>query len=366
MPKLLCIVGGMNVGGAETFLMKIFRTIDRKKYQIDFCVAIEERGDYDDEIESGGGIIYHVPPKTKNFIGSYRSIKKIVLEGKYTSVLRISQNAMSSIELFAAKRGGAKILAFRSSNTGTCGSKFEDIMHTLFKPVVNRIANVKLAPSKLAADFMFGRKNVDNNKVYILNNGLNIAKFVFDLKVRERVRKENLWSDKFLLGHIGRFEKQKNHEFVIEIFERYLKNNQNAHLVLVGDGETRKRIEKMCEDKKISEHVSFLGIRSDINEIMMALDILLLPSLFEGMPNVAIEAQTTGLPCVLSDTITREAGITNLVQYISLNIMSDWIMAIEKVEHDEKPVRTMYANEMHQKGYSIEEVTMKFINLMFE
>lgn len=365
MLKLLCIVGGMNVGGAETFLMKIFRTIDRKKYQMDFCVAIENKGMYDEEIENGGGVIYHVPAKTKHPIKSFRAIKKIVAEGKYTSVLRVSQNAMSSIDLVAAKKGGAKILAFRSSNTGTCGSEFEDIMHILFKPLVKHIANVKIAPSKLAALFMFGKKSVESGEVHILKNGLNIEKFIFNLNVREKLRRENLWEKKFLLGHVGRFEKQKNHKFLIEVFEHYVKINPNAHLLLIGDGEGNREIRKLCEDKNILRNVSFLGIRSDVNEIMMALDVLLLPSFFEGMPNVAIEAQTTGLPCVLSDCITKEARVTDLVQYVPLDVVSDWVKAIENIKECENSKRKEYAVKMRKEGYAIDQVVLEFIEMIY-
>jgi glycosyltransferase involved in cell wall biosynthesis len=355
----------MNAGGAETFLMKIFRSIDRTKFQMDFCVAITYRGVYDDEIESSGGIIYHIPPKTKNPFSSFDAIKKIVKENNYSSVLRISQNSISCIDLMAAKLGGAKILAFRSSNSGTCGGKLQDIMHEVFKPVLNSVSNVKIAPSICAANFMFGKKVVNKNEVNILNNGLDIELFKFNENIRESYRKSLGIENKYVVGHVGRFNEQKNHEFIIKMFGELVKIKPESHLILVGDGEKRTEIEQLCDKLSIKNHVSFLGIRSDIPMIMMAMDVFVLPSFFEGMPNVAIEAQTTGLRCLLADTITLEAKVSDLVQYLPISDFKIWVNFI--LSHNMTSLnRGEYASIMQKSGYSIDDVSRKFVEILYK
>ena len=365
MKKLLCIVGGMNAGGAETFLMKIFRTLDRTQYQMDFCVAITYRGTYDDEIEQNGGVIHHIPPKTKNPFSSFGAIRRIVKENGYEAVLRISQNSMSCIDLIAAKFGGAKTLAFRSSNSGTCGTRFEDLAHLLFKPVLNMVANIKIAPSVMAGEFMFGKKAVQSSKVKIINNGLDIEQFCFDPKIRDAYRKTLNINSKYAIGHIGRFNSQKNHIFIIDFFEKYSMINPNAILILVGEGETRENVKKECRLRNIQEKVLFLGVRPDVSNIMMALDVLVLPSLFEGMPNVAIEAQTTGLQCLLSSNITREAKVSDLVEFLPIDNTDKWVNALQKGSKSVTNNREQYAVILMDKGYSIHDVRDNFMNLIF-
>lgn len=366
MKKLLCIVGGMNAGGAETFLMKIFRTLDKSKYRMDFCVAINYKGYYDDEIESRGGVIHHVPPKTKNPFSSFEAIRKIVREGNYNSVLRISQNSMSCIDLVSARFGGASILGFRSSNSGTCGSKFEDIAHYFFKPIANMVTNVKIAPSTEAAEFMFGKMNIERGKVEILHNGLDVERFKFDKKKRDNIRKILNVEEKFVIGHIGRFNKQKNHEFLIRVFSKIIKVNPNAHLVLVGEGNTESIVRSSVIENNLEKNVTFLGVRSDVEYLMMAFDVLFLPSIFEGMPNVAIEAQCTGLPCKLSDTITKEAKITDLVEFIGLNDYDAWAKSATSIMLNGKMIdREQYSSQVKRQGYSIQDVSDRFIQLFY-
>lgn len=367
MKKLLCIVGGMNAGGAETFLMKIFRTLDKSKYCMDFCVAINYKGYYDDEIEKNGGVIHHIPPKTKNPFSSFIEIRKIVREGKYNSVLRISQNSMSCIDLVSAKIGGATILGFRSSNSGTCGTQFEDMMHFCFRPIVNIVSTVKIAPSTEAADFMFGENNVKKGLVEILHNGLDVEKFRFDKTKRDELRKILNVEDKYVIGHIGRFNKQKNHEFLIKVFARIKSRKQNVHLLLVGEGNTESNIRKMVVENNLQDSVTFLGVRSDVESLMMAFDVLFLPSVFEGMPNVAIEAQCTGLPCKLSDVITKEAKITDLVEFIGLDDYDRWVESVCAIsQNDDIKNREQYAMQVKQKGYSIQDVRDRFIKLFYK
>lgn len=362
MERILCIVGGMNAGGAETFLMKLFRAVDRNKVIFDFCVFSDEKCFYDDEIISMGGRIFHVIPKTKNPLKCFCSIKKIVMNNKYKTVLRSSQNAMSSMDLLAARFGGAEKLVFRSSNSRTCGTLFEDMMHCIFRPLINSIANIKIAPSKIASEFMFG----DKSDVMIINNGLDLDVYRFSQTDREHVRKEFNIEGKFVVGHIGRFSHQKNHNFLIDIFAEIKQKNDEAVLLLVGDGELKGQIQNKVNQLGLDDSVIFAGIRKDIPALLSAMDVFVFPSFYEGMPNTVIEAQATGLPCVISDAITNEAKVTDIIYYESLNKgVSQWVKQISLHSISNKD-REGYAYILLNAGYGIEFILDKFINTIFD
>jgi len=309
--KILCMIGSMNAGGAETFLMKIYRQIDKEKYQLDFYVTQQNKGFYDDEISTLGGKIIRAIPKSKNPFKSFVSIYKTVKTYKYKRVIRISQHSLSSIDLFAAKLAGAKILVFRSSNSKTGGSSINTFLHFFFRPFAKLIPNIKLAPSHEAAEFMFGKNYNKNQNTYIIKNGIPVEDFTFSNQTRLNKRNELNFNNKFIVGHIGRLNKQKNHFFLIEVFEQILKRNDNSLLILVGSGELKNALMDKVEEKRIADKVIFLGVRSDIPQLLMAFDLMIFPSLFEGLPNVLIEAQATGLKCIVSDSISKEVKVSN-------------------------------------------------------
>ena len=358
MKRILCIVGGMNTGGAETFLMKIYRQLDKEKYQMDFCVGESKKCFYDDEIEIMGGKIIHITKKTKNPLKSFIDIKNVVKNGRYNNVIRISQHSMSSIDLLAAKFGGAKNLIFRSSNSNSCGSLLNRIVHVIFKPFAILIPNVKIAPSDVSAIHMFGKKMYKKNKVVILKNGLSINNFKFNEKIREAKRNElGLNDNDFVIGHVGRMTEQKNHAFLLDIFEQYLKINKNAKLILIGDGELRKQIEKRIYEKGLVNNVLILGVRLDTNELYQAMDCFVFPSFYEGMPNTVIEAQTSGLVCVISSSITKEVALTNNVTFCNLNEKKSWIDNIKLSTDRENTYKSI-----QRKGYDIAAVVETFLN----
>ena len=364
MKRLLCIVGGMNRGGAETFLMKIYRQLDKTKYQMDFCVGFHKPGDYDEEIKKLGGEILYTTPKSKNPIASFYNIYKIVKTNNYDYVLRISQNSLSCLELLAARLAGAKNTIFRSSNTQSCGNKINGILHRLFKPLAYFVPTTHISPSKEAAKFMFGTLN----KVTILNNGLDTKQFKFSFEKRNEIRKQFNAENNFIIGHIGRFNLQKNHKFLLEVFAEIKKQKENAVLWLIGKGKLETEIEKQAKKLNILDSIKFLGIRSDIPDLLSAMDVFVFPSLFEGMPNTVIEAQTNGLPCLIANTITKQAKQTEIVHFMSLKqTFSEWAnKAIEIVEKQNLDTRIKYAEEMKRAGYNISIVTEQFVKIVFE
>lgn len=360
MERLLCLVGGMNAGGAETFLMKIYRSLPLDKYQMDFCVTTDKKGFYDDEIIKMGGKIIHIPKKSKNPFKSFYYIAKVVKEGEYKNVIRISQHSLSSLDLLAAKFGGANNLIFRSSNSNSCGNKINSIIHVIFKTFASIIPNKKIAPSDVAAIHMFGKKDFNKGNVILINNGVPLNKFRFDENVRLKLREELNIKDNFVIGHVGRFTEQKNHKFLIEIFIEFLNKNPNAKLLLVGEGPLRNEIENYVEEKNIKDKVLFLGVRNDVNDIYNAMDCFVFPSLYEGMPNTVIEAQTNGLNCIISNQITADVKLNSKVHFCSLNNLKEWCDFINPSMDREKDYVII-----KNKGYDIEDVSEKFIKICY-
>lgn len=356
----------MNVGGAETFLMKVYRNLDRTKYQMDFAVAIEEDGTYDEEIKSLGGKIYHITPKTKSVINNFRDIKRLVKKEQYNYVLRTSQHSLSALELLAAWLGGAQVRVFRSSNSdiGTKSRK-QVLAHKFCRFMPKWFANVKIAPSTEAAEFMFGKNCVKKGCAKIIHNGIDLSIYSYSENSRANIRHEfNLPDEALLLGHVGRFNLQKNHKFLLEIFKSVREKNENAYLLLVGKGELEEEIKEQIADLKLNGYVIFTGVRADIPALMSAMDVFVMPSFYEGMPNTVIEAQATDLPCVIADTITREANITGLVKYISLKEKAlVWSNEILKMDIN---LRLNTTQEFFEHKYDIQNVVDDFVDVILK
>ena len=358
----MCIVSSLDVGGAETFMMKLFRVL-YAKCKFDFIVS-KDNGVYEAEVESLGGKIYRVPLRTKHPIETFKKIEKIVKSNGYKKVLKLCDTPMGFFDLLAAKIGGADRVCVRSCNAYSEESKLQHIIYAILRPLFNNTANLKIAPSKLAAEYTFGKNAVEQKDVYFLHNAIDLKKYSYQEQGREKIRKEfNLLPTQLIVGHIGRFNYQKNHDFLLEIFADIIQKRPDAILFLVGEGEKKQDLVKKAEKLGLEKSVIFAGIRMDIPEVLSAMDIFIFPSFYEGMPNTIIEAQACGLPCVLSDSITKEAKITELLTYISLDENSKiWCdVALEKVSQYRKDTK----ENLSLAGYDIEKVSLEFLGLFF-
>jgi len=365
MKRLLCIVSSMDTGGAETFLMKMYRALDKSKYQMDFCVSKTGANFYDDEIKRLGGKVFRITPKSKNPLKSFMDVRKLVKENSYEHVLRIGQSSLATTDLIAARLGGARCLALRSSNSDTCGGFVSNVIHKLLSPLTKIVPNVKIAPSTEAALHVFGKRNVRENKVTFLNNAICVDNFLMNEDIRQKMRNELKIEDKFVVGHVGRFAEQKNHKFLIEIFAQIKKKKSDSVLILIGEGELQNGIKEKVDSLGLSDSVKFLGVRSDVSHVYMAMDAVLFPSFFEGMPNVLIEAQGSGLHCITSDTVTKEANITGLVDYISLEKSAEY-WADVVLGYANGYARENYKAQFVRNGYDIESAAKCFSDTIFE
>jgi len=364
MKKLLCIVGGMNAGGAETFLMKIYRQIDRTKYQMDFCINMSEKCFYEEEILSLGGKIYRIPAKSVSLKDFEKQLYNVVNANGYKYVLRVTSSAFGFMDLKIAHKAGAEICAARSSNSSDGGSLKSKVAHRLGRILYGKYVNVKIAPSDLAAEYTFGKKAYENGAVNILHNAIDIDRYGFNADMRCRIRSEfGLSDDTTIVGHVGRFMTQKNHTFLLEVFSEYLKINGKSILMLVGGGELESAIKQKASELGISDKIIFTGVRSDVPALLSAMDVFVFPSLYEGMPNTVIEAQATGLPCLIADTITREADITGLVHYLPLGDAGTWAHLVAELPQVK---RETPMQKFKENGYDIETVAEQFVKLIFQ
>lgn len=361
MKRLLCIVSAMNTGGAETFLMKMNRSIDRSKYSMDFCVN-SDINYYEKEIELLGGRIYKIPSKSENILAWFNGLKRIVKDGKYNYVIRVSEHSLATLDLLVARFGGAKHLIMRSSNASS-ENKRSMLIHKIFFMLPRIIPTVKLAPSTEAAEYTWGKGCINKGKVQLLHNGLDLNYYCFNKEQRSNIRKQLKIEDKIVIGHVGRFSAQKNHSFLLSVFKELTKRMPSSVLLLVGDGELKDDIILRSQELGVQDRVILTGVRADIPNLLSAMDVFVFPSMYEGMPNTVIEAQATGLACVISDSITKEANITGLVQYLPLDSGLDkWVDCI--ITQAEK-TRTGIQGKRLCKEYSLETTVNRFQRLVF-
>lgn len=346
--RILHVVTYMGRGGLETMLMNYYRQIDRNKIQFDFLTHRSFKADYDDEILLLGGRIFHLP-RLNPFSSEYKSkLRSFFKEHSEYSIIHVHQDCMSSVILKIAKECGVKVRIAHSH------SNFQDLNIKLFvklfyKHKIGCYATHLMACSRNAGEWMFGKKPFQ-----VLRNAIEASRYNYNTIVRKNIREKlKIGNDTLVVGHVGRFSPPKNHSFIIDIFNALHIKNSNSVLLLVGDGEGRSLIEKKIKQLKLQEHVLLLGKRSDVNEIMQAMDVFLFPSIYEGLGIVVIEAQASGMPCLISDKVPTECKITNLVYRLRLkDDISTWVENILKLSHlpRENTYETIIKN-----GYDIKQ-----------
>ncbi len=320
MIRVLQVIGSLGYAGVENVVMNYYRHIDREKVQFDFVTCSEKPERYDEEIRSLGGVIYRLPSRNRHPFSYMRKLYKLIKQQHY-EVVHIQQNSASmAMDAFVCKLLKVKTIIGHSHNT-SCNVLWQ---HYLFKPFVNLFVTHRLACSEEAGRWVFGSKR----DVTVIKNAIDASRYYFNGQTRENYRKQFGLQDKFLVGFVGRLEEQKNLIRCIEIFAEVLKSQSNAFLLLVGDGSMRSAVEQKIKDLGISESCRLLGRRDDIPDLMQMMDVFLLPSLYEGLPMVVVEAQASGLPCVLS-TAVPAPNITGHVVHLSLDEANDkWMSSI--------------------------------------
>lgn len=354
--RVLMLFTILNRGGAETMVMNYYRHIDRTKVQFDFVVHREERGAYEDEIEELGGQIYRFMPLRPWTIPQYKKqIKRFFDEHPE---YRIIHGHCSELGYFfykeASKRGVPVIIAHAHNSRADYDMKWP--WRTWLKYRMRPYLTHRFTCGEEAANWLFGN---DGAKTAVLQrNAIDAKAFQFDETARVQKREElGIKENTLVIGHIGRFERQKNHSFVIKIFQCFHAKHPDSTLLLIGSGGDREpAIRKLVADMHLEQFVAFLGSRNDIPQLLCAMDLFLFPSLMEGLPLSLLEAQCSGLPCVISDGVPQEACITDLTTRLSLhgNKVEDWVNAIIK-QSAIHCGRSVYTKQITAAGYDVEQ-----------
>lgn len=324
------IIGKWVGGGVEAVVMNYYRHMDRNKIQFDFICDSDSTNIPYDEIKKLGGKVILIPPYQKVF-KYHRELKKVLKEGNY-KIVHSHINALSVFSLWAAKSAKVPVRIAHSHSTSNKKEWKKTLLKNILRPFSKVFATDYFCCSELAGRWLFENKTYDQGKVYLLNNAIDVDKFKYNEKIRKEKRKElNIKDKDLVIGHIGRFVKQKNHEFLIDIFNEVHKQNKNTILLLAGEGPLKEEIENKVKDLGLEKNVKFLGQRKDANELYQAMDVFLLPSLYEGLPVVGVEAQAAGLLCFFSTDMTKETKVLETTQFISLtNTPQYWSKEISK------------------------------------
>lgn len=321
--RIAHVLGKMNGGGVEQVVMNYYRNIDRNLVQFDFIVDEDSNRVPKDEIESLGGRVFFVPPY-QSLTRYVRKIRNLCKQEQW-QIMHSHINALSVFPLWAAKKEGVPVRIAHSHSTSGKGETIKNIIKYLLRTQANRFPTHRVACGEYAGKWLFG----ENESFRVIHNAIVLDRFEYNEDVRSSLRRELGISDEaFVVGHIGRFMPQKNHAFLIEAFNRMCSYDENAILLLVGEGELKGEVEYQVKELGIEENVRFLGQRSDANDLYKVFDAFALPSLYEGLGIVGVEAQYAGLPCVFSDAVPREVDLTGTVAFMPASDPEAWARAL--------------------------------------
>ena len=355
--KVLQVIGSLQVGGAETVAMNFFRYIDRNKFHFDYLVYGEEIGAYENEVYALGGRVLRVPSPKNGYFRFYKAVRKIMRDNGPYDIVHSHTLFNSGIIMYSAK---AEKIPRRIAHAHTDHSKLslfwqKKVYNKFMRYLLLKYATDYCACANAAGRYVFG-KEAFSKKGIIIRNGIEVDKFTYSVEKRLRIRRELSLENKTVIGHIGRLVKAKNHSFMLDIFKTIHEKDENTSLLLVGDGELRNEIEEKIKLLNLQDSVIMTGTRTDIPDLLSAMDIFILPSLNEGLGIVLIEAQANGLPCIAeSGIVPLEARILDNFYFVSPNAsLDEWVAAIMA---NSKVPRAIGATLAVQKaGYDVQSI----------
>ena len=358
------VIGNWLGGGVESVVMNYYRNIDRNKVQFDFLCSESSTDIPYEEIEKLGGRVFIVPNYTK-VVKYQKELKKIFKENN-NKIVHSHISTMSVFPLRAAKKAGVPIRIAHSHSTTNKKEKKKNLLKQVLRPFSRVYATDYMCCSELAGRWLFGDKEYDKGNVYLLNNAIDLDKFKYNESLRKEKRKELCISDDTLvIGHVGRFVAQKNHSFLIDIFNEVHKQRENSILLLAGQGPLMEEMKEKVKILGIEESVKFLGQRNDIDKLYQAFDVFLLPSLYEGLPVVGVEAQATGLLCELSNDMTKETKVLDTTRFMSLdNTAEEWANKI--LDDYSKFKRHDTTSEVTKNDFNIKKESTKLVQKYYE
>lgn len=359
MIRILQVVNIMDRAGLETMLMNYYRNIDRTQVQFDFLTHRDTPGVYEDEIKKMGGRIYRAPRLyPQNYPKYFLFMKNFFREHPEYQIVHAHIDTMSAFPLYVAKKAG---IPFRIGHSHS--SKLDHDAKLPIKYIAKLLmpceANIYCACGEKAAQFMYPGKNVK-----IIHNAIDLQAFEYSEKKRELMRNKLGLKNKFVIGHVGRFYYVKNQTFLLDIVREIKQVNSDVRLLLIGKGEDELRLRKKVDTLGLQENVIFLIDRSDVNDLYQAMDVFVMPSVFEGLPVVGVEAQANGLPCLFSNTISNEVILTSMAKQMDLEKSAVvWAETIMKMKRNES---TETQRQLREQGYDISFEAKRLMNWYME
>lgn len=349
------VLGNTGRGGSQTYAINVLRNIDQSRFHIDFAVYTDPKDGYGDEMRESGCKIWIVPPfKIYNIKHCQNVWNNVFDQGNYDIVHGHATNA-GSVYLKIAKSKGIHTIV-HSHSAGFRGNILQQMVKKVFSDQAKKYGDYWFSCSEKASEKLYGQEYKTYPHYYQIPNAINVEKYLFNADVRKKIRSAlNISEDIFLCGHVGSFSMPKNHHFLFQIFKKLLEIKPTSKLVLCGDGPLKDNVVKMISEMGLDNYIIRTGNVPNVLEYMMAMDVLIFPSLFEGLPVTIVEAQATGLPVVMSDVITEEVDLTSIVCRHSLSEALDvWVKDIVKEHTDD---RIMYnAIVSHTKFNMIESI----------
>lgn len=350
--RILQVFGALNRGGSETAVMTLYRNIDKNKVQFDFVIHTDKKCDYEEEIIGMGGKIYRFSRlKISNYLKYQKEWEDFLESHPEYRVIHGHYFSISSVYFKIAKK--YKLICIAHAHTSRVKG-LKSIPMKLITYPLRYLADYLFACSYEAGVWLYGKKATDRNTFKIIRNSIDTEKFIYSLEDYNNGKKKLDLLNNFVIGHIGRFNKAKNHSYIIDVFEEVNKIYSNAVLLLVGDGPLKAQIEKKVTNLGLQDKVFFLGVRSDIPDLLKAMDVFIFPSIYEGLPVTLIEAQASGLKCIVSDRITKEVKVTNLIEYKSIDLEAKY-WAQDLLKHSIKYQRENMYYELSESGYDIKQ-----------
>lgn len=357
--RVLQMIASLYYGGSQSMLMNIYKKIDRSRIQFDFIIDHDEYNNYLPLIEELGGKVYKMPSfNGKNIFEIKKAWNDFFVEHPEYKILHSHSRSYASIYIPIAKKHGVKTI-IHSHNTSN-GKGYASIVKNILQYPLRYQADYFFGCSRNAGEWLFGKKVINGDKFFILNNAIDADKFRFNEKIRESYRQEFNVVDKKVFIQVGEFNNQKNHEFTINLFKEIIRKYDNSILFLVGKGELEDKIKNMIKDAKLENSIVLLGFRDDVNNLLQMADYYVMPSNFEGLSVAAIEAQASGINCLLSDRVSKDVKVSDICGFVPLDI-NKWLEAISNC----KEIRKDTYNDIVKAGFDV-NTTAKWLADFYE
>ncbi|PSA97674.1 glycosyltransferase family 1 protein [Bacillus halotolerans] len=366
--RVLHVLGGMNRGGAETMVMNLYRKMDRSKVQFDFLTYRNDPCAYDEEILSLGGRLFYVPSiGQSNPLTFVKNVRNIIKENGPFSAVHAHTDFQTGFIALAARLAGVQVRVCHSHNTSwKTGFNWKDRLQLMvFRRLILAYATELCACGEDAGRFLFGRSNMERKRVHLLPNGIDLDLFSPAGQAADEKKARGIASDRLIIGHVARFHEVKNHAFLLKLAVHLKKRGVRFQMILAGDGPLREQMEEEARRLNLLSDVLFLGTEEHIHELMRTFDVFVMPSLYEGLPVVLVEAQASGLPCIISDTITEKVDTgLGLVKRVSLSKPMDiWAETIVRAAAAGRPKRELVKDTLAKLGYDARRNVGALMNL---